>query len=152
MIFKLWRLTLTAQTTQTIKDPHSNNQVTVTFENEEKQNKNRLKKRFDSFGKKSSDSDYDFADLLLTLSHTEIKVLALLIKNRDYKTNIAVLSRSSLSEKESRCLDRAYKGLAKNEVVQRIRDETYLLNPKIFISTPQEERKIWEAWQSAKKA
>lgn len=143
---------MTAQTTQTIKDPHSNNQVTVTFENEEKQNKKRLKKRFDSFGKKSSDSDYDFADLLLTLSHTEIKVLALLIKNRDYKTNIAVLSRSSLSEKESRSLDRAYKGLAKNEVVQRIRDETYLLNPKIFISTPQDEIKIWDTWLKARKS
>lgn len=133
--------------TQTIKDPHSNNQVTVTFENEEKQNIKRLKKRFDSFGKKSSDSDYDFADLLLTLTHTEIKILALLIKNRDYKTNIAILSRGELTEKESRSLDRAYKGLVKHEVVQRIRDETYLLNPKIFISTPQEEKKIWEAWQ-----
>lgn len=143
---------MTAQTTQTIKDPHSNNQVTVIFENEEKQNKKRLKKRFDSFGKASSDSDYDFADLLLTLSHTEIKVLALLIKNRDYKTNISVLSRSSLSEKESRRLDRAYKELAKHEVVKRIRDETYLLNPKIFISTPQDEMKIWEAWLNAKKA
>lgn len=139
-------------TTQTIKDPNSNNQVTVTFENEEKQNKKRLKKRFDSFGKKSSDSDYDFADLLLTLSHTEIKVLALLIKNRDYKTNIAVLSRSSLSGKESRSLDRAYKGLAENEVVQRIRDETYLLNPKIFISTPQDEMKIWDTWLKARKS
>lgn len=143
---------MTTQTTQTVKDPYSNNQVTVTFENEEKQNKKRLKKRFDSFGKKSSDSEYDFADLLLNLSHTEIKILALLIKNRDYKTNIAILSRSTLSEKESRSLDRAYKGLAKHEVIQRIRDETYLLNPKIFISTPQEEMKIWETWLATKKA
>lgn len=130
---------------------HNGTTVTVNFP-DERFNKNRLKKRFDSVGKVSSDGEEDFADLLLILSHTEIKLLAMLMKKRDYKTNVAMLARDGLETKEKNILNRGYKGLENAGVIKRIHDEVYLFNPKYLISTEAEEKGIWAKWKEVTKA
>lgn len=130
---------------------HNGTTVTVNFP-DERFNKNRLKKRFDSVGKVSSDGKEDFADLLLILSHTEIKLLAMLMKKRDYKTNVAILTRKELDTKEKNILNRGYKGLEDAGVIKRIHDEVYLFNPKYLISTEAEEKSIWERWKQVTKS
>lgn len=130
---------------------HQGTTVTVTFP-DEKFNKNRLKKRFDSIGKVSSDGAEDFTDLLLNLSHTSIKLLAMLMKQRDYKTNVAILARKDLDAKGKNILNRGYKGLEEACVIKRMHDEVYLFNPKYLISTEAEEKGIWEKWKTLTKS
>ena len=57
----------------------------------------------------------------------------LLILNRDIKTNIAVIEPSSLTEAEVGKLKRGYKVLETLNIVKRIKNKHYLVNPKAII-------------------
>lgn len=57
----------------------------------------------------------------------------LLDLNRDIKTNIAVIEPSTLSEAEIGKLKRGYKSLEELNIVRRVKNKHYLVNPKAII-------------------
>ena len=57
----------------------------------------------------------------------------LLDLNRDIKTNIAVIEPSALSEAEIGKLKRGYKSLEELNIVKRVKNKHYLVNPKAVI-------------------
>ena len=52
---------------------------------------------------------------------------------RDLKTNIAVLPRKSLSKAEEKYLERGFPILQEKQMVKRVKQNTYLINPSLVV-------------------
>jgi len=110
--------------------------------------KNSFGKLFDSFSTDPHNKGlYSIYDVLEQLSPKSLKLFCMLARNKDYRTNETVLLRSELDKEEIYALNKGYKQLESLNVVRRVRDETYLLNPDYVIPEHKNFKKIQEKYQ-----
>ncbi|MEG1502376.1 MAG: hypothetical protein RR073_05630 [Clostridia bacterium] len=114
-------------------------------------NQNRISRPFDSFGTDPHNKGFSsIYDILEQLNPKSLKLFCMLARNKDYNTNETVLSRKKLKESEIYALNKGYKQLENLNLVKRIRDETYLLNPDYVIPKIANLKKIKEKYQENK--
>ena len=77
----------------------------------------------------------DMGKILLNLSSNQNAtwLFWLLVLNRNIKNNIAVIEPSSLTDAEIKKLKRGYKTLEELNIVKRVKNKHYLINPKAVI-------------------
>lgn len=94
----------------------------------------KIGRPFDSFGTDPNKKGLtDIYDLLEQLNPKSLQLFCMLGRKRDINTNEVVLVRKKLNKSELYALNKGYKQLEELNVVRRIRDETYLINPDYII-------------------
>lgn len=95
---------------------------------------NKIGRPFDSFGTDPHNKGLtNIYDVLEQLSLKSLQLFCMLGRSRDINTNEVVLVRKKLSKSELSALNKGYRQLKELNVVKRIRDETYLINPDYMI-------------------
>jgi len=94
----------------------------------------KIGRPFDSFGTDPHNKGLtNIYDVLEQLSPKSLQLFCMLGRSRDINTNEVVLVRKKLSRSELYALNKGYKQLEELNVIKRIRDETYLINPDYMI-------------------
>lgn len=72
-----------------------------------------------------------------------------LVEKRNVKTNVALLKNADLTRTEQKRLRRAYTELHNLDLVRRIRQNHYLINPKALLPTNETYNTVWTNWEKA---
>lgn len=88
---------------------------------------------------------YDVHSLFESLSPTATWLFWRIDRNRNYETNIAKLSHSSLTQSEILKVKRAYKELETKRALLRVKKETYMINPMLML--PSKYQEVLNQWE-----
>ena len=90
---------------------------------------------------------YPYEEALMQFTANENKMYRLILKNYDYTTGYSVVDLSSCTPSEKSELSRGYKALKQRDLVKRVKQKTYLINPtaKIHLNLFDELLAVWEA-------
>ena len=88
---------------------------------------------------------YPYEQTLIDLIADERRLFKLILDNYDYKTGYSTVDLSKSSRAEKVACSLGYKGLKKRELVKRVRQKTYLINPcaKIHFTFFEQLYEVW---------
>ena len=90
---------------------------------------------------------YPYEETLLKLTANEAKLFGLILQGYNSNTGYSVVDLSSCTPSEKSELSRGYKALKQRDLVKRVKQKTYLINPtaKIHLNLFDELLAVWEA-------
>ena len=90
---------------------------------------------------------YPYEEALMQFTANEDKMYRLILKNYDYTTGYSVVDTATFSPSEKNKLSLGYKALKQRDLVKRVKQKTYLINPtaKIHLNLFDELLAVWEA-------
>lgn len=91
-------------------------------------------------------TSFPYEETLLKLTANEAKMYSLILKAYDRNTGYSIVDLSGFSQSEKNKLSLGYKALKARELVKRVKQKTYLINPtaKIHLSLFDELIAVWE--------
>ena len=88
---------------------------------------------------------YPYEQTLIQLNANEARLFGLILTNYDRNTGYSIVDLSNRTSAEKVELSKGYKGLKKRELVKRVRQKTYLINPcaKIHFTFFEQLYEVW---------
>ena len=90
-------------------------------------------------------NSYPYEKTLLDLTANEAKLYKLVLDNYDCNTGYAIVDMSQCSASDKVSLSRGYKGLKQRDLLKRVRQQTYLINPTAKIHLNLFDA-LWDVW------